>query len=142
MLGASPATVRALLAQVGGRLLAMDTTAARGVVVPDQVTHVPRASDVLLGLIAVRGGIVPLIDLAALLDSGTTEPTGLQVILLEGDGQEFAFPVHEVLGFHALPLPPITGELTLATTLPDGRTVEYLDVRATAQALASRVALQ
>lgn len=99
--------VRALLVRLGERTFALNARAVRGVVVPEAVTPVPRGGALLLGLLAVRGGIVPLMDLAALLESApsgghstpTTPSADARAVVVDAGGEAFAFLVDDVVGF-------------------------------------------
>ncbi|AFZ65850.1 chemotaxis protein CheW [Deinococcus peraridilitoris] len=112
-------TARALLVRLGERTFALSASSARGVVALERITTVPRASELLLGLIPVRGGIVPLVDLHTLLGAGSTHDVrrpDARAVVADVEGNTFAFPVDDVLGFgeivteaqpHEMSAPPV-----------------------------------
>ena len=103
---------RMLLFRLGERTLALESQHARGVMVPEQVTPLPGVGPVLLGLLAVNGQNVPLIDLGVLLDLPADEAAQgaphtaphtapHMVAVAEVSGQWFAFPIDEAHSFAA-----------------------------------------
>jgi len=130
---------RALLVRIDGRTFALEAVSARGVVALERVTPLPRASELMLGLIPVRGSIVPLINLARLLGV-TDEPTGDRAVLAEAGGQTFAFPTDDIEGFSTLEIIPVPGELVAAHTAQDGRVVEVLQPLEVVRALTAQSA--
>jgi chemotaxis signal transduction protein len=65
--------VEVLLLPVGEEIYSVPIQAFREVVVSPRVTRLPAARASLLGLINVRGEIIPLLDLAALIGTGATK---------------------------------------------------------------------
>ena len=61
-----PADVKALVLPLGEERYALTLTSVQQVLSSPRVTHLPVADEALLGLINVRGEIVPLFDLAML----------------------------------------------------------------------------
>lgn len=70
-----------------GARFAVDVTRVQEIVRHAEVTHVPAATPALAGLINLRGRIVPVIDLRALLGLPATdrEATSIHVIIRDGD---------------------------------------------------------
>ncbi|PYE56640.1 chemotaxis protein CheW [Deinococcus yavapaiensis] len=130
---------RALLVRVGGRDVALEARSTRGAALVEHVTPVPRSSEMLLGLIAVRGDIVPLVDLARLLGSATPEFVGRQAVVVETRGERFAFPVEDVFGFANVV--PAHGALTAPPVEVGERVVEALSLDEALTALSERISL-
>jgi len=108
-------TVEALLLRVGGDLYALPVEWAREVVAAPAVTPLATAPPVLLGLFNLRGQIVPLLDTAALLGTGTGETTSFVVVVAAPAGlaglATSALPRREILDTPAGPseLPATSG---------------------------------
>lgn len=78
--------MRALLLPVGAELYALDVQAVREVVAHLTVTAIPGAPRTVLGLINVRGEIVPIFDTAALLDVGRLATGSFAAIVYSAAG--------------------------------------------------------
>lgn len=74
-------TVNVLLLPVGHDLYALPVEWAREVVAAPAVTALATAPDTVLGLFNLRGQIVPLMDTARLLGTGTLETTAYAVVI-------------------------------------------------------------
>src|SRR5712664_4176329 len=70
---ASPA-LRACLFALSGARFAVDVRSAREVAVFDDLTAVPRAPRLLLGVANLRGTVVPIVDVGPLLDLPELRP--------------------------------------------------------------------
>ena len=70
-----------LLLPVGEELYSVPIQAFREVVVAPRLTRLPTAPDSVLGLINVRGEIVPLLDIAALMGVGSTANGAFAAVL-------------------------------------------------------------
>ncbi len=73
----------------------------RTVVMPRPLTRVPRAPRALLGIINLRGRVVSVVDLAALLGLTSSTAHG-KVLLLDRGRTELGVAVADVLGIAAL----------------------------------------
>ena len=73
--------VPALLLPVGADLYAVPVISSREVVPEPGVTRLPTAPAVVIGLFNLRGQIVPLLDTAALVGTGTTEGAAYAVVI-------------------------------------------------------------
>lgn len=100
---------RACYFRLGEQLLALGSEHLRQIVAVGRVTRVPRVGPELLGLVSVRGAILPLIDLRPLLGvaAAPTQTTRVAA-LVEYEGHQLALRLDEVLGF---PLPRCPGEV-------------------------------
>ena len=73
--------------EVAGGCYALDVTALREVVRWQTITPLPRAPELIEGVIDLRGAIVPVIDLARLLrDERVTVGTRARIAIAEVDG--------------------------------------------------------
>lgn len=75
------AGAQALVLPVGDEFYALPVGWVREVMAAPAVTPLATAPAVVLGLVNVRGQIVPLLDTAALLGLGQTPATGFAVVL-------------------------------------------------------------
>jgi len=137
---ASPA-LRACLFALSGARFAVDVRSAREVAVFDDLTAVPRAPRLLLGVANLRGTVVPIVDVGPLLDLPELRPARTVRTLVLRDGPLLAaVAVETVLGLepfddvlspdgptaprgHASPPLLVSGWITWA-----GETLALLDV--------------
>src|SRR3546814_16586948 len=68
--------------QIGEQFLGVDIMAIREIRAWSPTTLLPHVPDYVRGVINLRGNVLPVIDLAARLGWGLTEPTGRHVILV------------------------------------------------------------
>src|SRR6266404_4362472 len=111
---ASPA-LRACLFALSGARFAVDVRSAREVAVFDDLTAVPRAPRLLLGVANLRGTVVPIVDVGPLLDLPELRPARTVRTLVLRDGPTAPRG-------HASPL-LVSGWITWA-----GETLALLDV--------------
>lgn len=113
-----------LVFRVRGEWLGIRTASAREVVEPAPAHRVPHRNDVrFLGLVNVRGELMPCADLGRLLELpnvnktvNETERVWPRLLVLEREQRAWAFPVAEVEGIQrvqpdAIQPPPVTVEL-------------------------------
>lgn len=113
------------------RVFAIDDAYLRQVVTVTHITPIPRASSYLLGLIADRGHIVPLLDLRLMLLEPISKRTNDLAVVLEYDGERFALGIDDVLGRFSYEFPNIISEHPLknfGTLLEDKHQTLLLDV--------------
>jgi purine-binding chemotaxis protein CheW len=132
----APPTARACVVVLGGRQFAVDVTDAREVVVLDTTTPVPGAPTVVIGLMNLRGNVLPVVEARPLLGLPVRVTTDRALVLADGE-RRAAVLVEAVLGLTTLDSlrPPASetpgsftvGELSADTgghaTLLDGRAV-------------------
>jgi chemotaxis signal transduction protein len=100
--GAEPADELELLTfRLGRERFAVPVAALRGVVAVERYTRVPGAAAELLGVIYVRGEIVPLVDTGRLLHSPLAEGGPTRALLCRAPVQ-LAFAVDELCGIARL----------------------------------------
>jgi chemotaxis signal transduction protein len=79
-------TEQALLLPVGSDLYALPLEWAREVVAAPAITRLVTAPAAVLGLFNLRGQVIPLLDTAALLGTGTTETPAFAIVVDGADG--------------------------------------------------------
>lgn len=87
---------------------AIDIRYIRESILTREITPVPGAPDHILGIIAVRGEVIPLVDLRVLLnipDIGLTDLN--QVIILTDDVITFGIPADQLTGIVSVPMDQI-----------------------------------
>lgn len=68
--------------QIGEQFLGVDIMAIREIRAWSPTTLLPHVPDYVRGVINLRGNVLPVVDLAARLGWGLTEPTGRHVIIV------------------------------------------------------------
>ncbi|HWO88009.1 MAG TPA: chemotaxis protein CheW [Gemmatimonadales bacterium] len=109
--------LRLLLFRSGGQVLAVEAGAVREIIPAGQITRIPGTSRAVLGLINVRGTLVPVVDTAAAAGIGSSNGAAGTVILVERRGRTVGLAVDEVLDLAAVP----TGALDQQAALPGVR---------------------
>jgi purine-binding chemotaxis protein CheW len=125
----------AVLLPVGDALYAVPTSWVREVVTTPALTRLVTAPATVLGLFNLRGEIVPLLDVAALLGAGRTGPVAFAVVLDTRLGvvalSATSFPARRMLD-----AAPGTSDLSGAATYRVGRQLAVLvDVQAVLDAV-------
>lgn len=84
---------------VGAEVYAMDLALMREIVKPRPVTEVPRVPPFVLGVVSVRGDIVPVLDLRARLGFEPAQTTrATRLLICEVEGEAYALRVDAVRG--------------------------------------------
>jgi chemotaxis signal transduction protein len=130
---------RLLVIRIEGELFALEATALKQVVPLERPTPVPRSPQSLLGLIAVQGDILPLLDLAPLLGlegEGFDPP---YAVILEWKSQLWAIATEEVVGLvnnlegienrSQIPLSPTVQRFNKGLILHQDNQVVVLDLK-------------
>jgi len=104
-----------------------------------EVTPVPGAPREILGVRNLRGKILPVIDLAALLGARRTEPP-TRLLVAESDGRQAGLAIDEVtevgeFGEFADPAEEADSALLLGTMLEEGDLIGVLNMPAVMDAL-------
>jgi chemotaxis signal transduction protein len=132
----APVAGRACVVVMGGRPFAVAVAEAREVVVLDTTTPVPGAPRALIGVMNLRGSVMPVVDARPLLGLAATATSRRALVLADG-ARRAAVLIEGVLGlttFAGLQAAPddATGGLTIGelnvdtggrATLLDGRAV-------------------
>jgi purine-binding chemotaxis protein CheW len=96
---AEEATETLLAVSVGGEIYGIATETVREIIRVGDVTEVPRTPPFLLGVISVRGAIMPVVDLRLRLGFPAAPPgRGARIVIVEVEGQRFGLRVEDVLG--------------------------------------------
>jgi len=95
--------VAVLAVAAGEELYGFPLGSVREILVPPPLTEVPRAPDQVLGVISVRGRIITLVDLPALLnlDTKLSSPRG-RVLLVDSGTELIGVAVDRVLQVHRI----------------------------------------
>lgn len=110
------ATAPMIAFRIGPRWFAISAIHVREVVTLEAITPVPGVSQRILGVALVRGRLVPILDLAGLLDCRRTgEPaiTRPRLLVLSHGDDEGALIADETVGVLELPPPVSTGDAGL-----------------------------
>jgi purine-binding chemotaxis protein CheW len=129
---------RACLVVLGGRRFAVDVADTREVVVLDATTPVPGAPAVVIGVMNLRGNVLPVVEARPLLGLPVRTATDRALVLADGE-RRAAVLVEAVLGLTTLdvaPSPAADGALTAGEVNADsGGPATLLDARAVLAAL-------
>ncbi len=83
--------------ELGSETYAVDILRLRGIVTRRPVTEVPRVPAFLLGVVSLRGQIVPLVDLRLRLGLAATPATrGTRILVVDQAGESFGLLVDGV----------------------------------------------
>lgn len=97
-----PPAVRACLIVLAGEVLAVDLRQAREVVVLDCYTVVPGAPSSLVGVTNLRGAILPIVDIGALLGlPPRSVGPGTKALVVEAGSTQVAVAIDEVPGLES-----------------------------------------
>lgn len=94
---------RACLVKLAGGRFAVEVRYAREVVVFDEYTMVPLAPAHLLGVVNLRGSVMPLVDIRPFLGFEAVSATReTRALVVECDGEQAAILIDEVEGLEPL----------------------------------------
>lgn len=137
---------RACLVKLAGSRFAVEVRYAREVVVFDEHTMVPLAPSHLLGVVNLRGSVMPLVDIRPFLGlTAARAARETRALVVECDGDLAAILIDEVEGLEPLeaPAPAASGDEGREPDFSAGRfesgggVVTLLDVRRILAALGS-----
>lgn len=98
-------TIELILLEVAGHAFCIDIGSVREIRGYTASTPLPQAPEFVLGVINLRGMVMPVLDLRARLGLGVTEATGRHVIVVvQHDGQTAGLLVDEVQETMILPI--------------------------------------
>ena len=119
--------------EVGGERYALPVETVREVADLGDVTPLPRSGADTLGVVNVRGHIVPVFDLASLIGA-TGRGSGQRLVVACVDEGHAGFAVDEIVSVGELAdVEPESGGVLLGTANLAGRLVGVLDVAALIQ---------
>lgn len=126
---------------LGGRSFAVDVADAREVVTVDDTTPVPGAPPTVIGVMSLRGGVLPVVEAGPLLGLPARPGTGggQALVLADGD-RRAAVRIERVVGLTPLDdvRPPAAAAADLAVgevAVETGGRATLLDARAVLAAL-------
>lgn len=109
--------VQLLLFRCGGQVLALEAGLVREILTASQATRIPGAPAAVLGLVNVRGTLVPVVDAARAAGLGEGNGEAGSLVLVERRGRPVALVVEEVLDLVTVG----TGDLNPRESLPGVR---------------------
>ena len=142
----APASVRSCLCRLNGELFAVDIRCVREVIVAEHHASVPGAPSDVLGVLNLRGKIVPWVDIGPVLGlpPGVSGP-GREALVVEAGVGEMAIAIQEILGIESLNETAPSQEAIAGVgpfrqrrLMREGNAVSLLDVSAVADALRLR----
>ena len=89
--------VRLLLFRCSGQVLALEAGLVREILAASPPTRIPGAPEAVLGLVNVRGTLVPVVDAALAAGLGKGDGGSGSLVLVERHGRPVALVVEEVL---------------------------------------------
>jgi chemotaxis signal transduction protein len=124
---------RACLVRLAGALVAVDVRYAREVVVFEEYTPVPLAPAHLIGVVNLRGQLMPLVDIRAFLGLELARATrDAKALVVEHDHMPAAFLIDDAVGLETLESlsgpDREAGAFTVGRLEREGETVTLLDV--------------
>jgi two-component system chemotaxis response regulator CheV len=128
-----------ILFHLGEEVFAINVLKTREIITPLPITAIPKAPDHVEGVIHLRGDIIPVIDLAAIMNKpAATNPKNDRFIIAELNQVKIAFRVHHVSRINRIsweqiekPSELVTGNQPYATgiiTLDEGKLAIFLDI--------------
>jgi purine-binding chemotaxis protein CheW len=97
-----------LTMRVANELYGVDVPNVREIIKPRELTEVPRTPDFLLGIVSVRGVIVPCVDLRLRLKLEVKPATrDARIVIVDREGEPFGLYVDEVRSVLRIPLEDI-----------------------------------
>lgn len=91
--------LQVLVMEVSGEKFALDTSLCRTIVKAGNYTRLPRMPDFFLGVINLRGEIIPVVDLGIFLNLPPREPgPRVRLVVVEHHTGRLAFRVNQVAG--------------------------------------------
>jgi chemotaxis signal transduction protein len=126
----APLGGRACVVLLGGRPFAVDVTDAREVVVLDTTTPVPGSPPSLIGVMNLRGTVLPVVEARPLLGLPVRTRSDRALVVADGE-RRAAIVIEGVLGLTALDdVQPAAGDLALAAVADEPSRATLLDARA------------
>lgn len=111
-------TLRLLLFRCGGQVLAVEAGVVREILAATVPTRIPGTPPSVLGLVNVRGTLVPVVDAAAAV--GLTAQNGAPtLVLVDRKGKAVGLAVEEVLDLVTVSVSALDGHAALPGVRPD-----------------------
>ena len=111
-------TLRLLLFRCGGQVLAVEAGVVREILAAGEATRIPGSSPAVLGLVNVRGTLVPVVDAAQAVGLEGPHTRGTLVVV-ERRGRPVGLAVDEVLDLVSVPAASLDEGSALPGVRPD-----------------------
>ena len=113
--GAGKVEEQLVIFRLGKELYGLPIAQVREIITEQNATKLPRTPVFMVGIINIRGKIVPVVELGARLGLKFTLAEGRRIVIVEVHGQEIGLIVDEVtevlhLAASAIELPPETND--------------------------------
>ena len=102
-----------LIAQIAGRAVAIDSDQVESVVDIGEVTAVPRASEHVRGLAALRSRVVTVVDTQSALGLAASGQEARRAVITQIEGHHYALLVEALEDVAPFELLPLSGGITL-----------------------------
>jgi purine-binding chemotaxis protein CheW len=102
-----------LIAQIAGRAVAIDSDQVESVVDIGEVTAVPRASEHVRGLAALRSRVVTVVDTQSALGLAASGEEARRAVITQIEGHHYALLVEALEDVAPFELLPLAGGITL-----------------------------
>jgi len=124
---------------LGDKLFAVDIMRIREIIVPQKLSPLPRASDVLEGVINLRGSVIPVMNMRKRLGMNVVEgSTTGKLLIVSLVGQSLALVVDDVMEVISVPVadikppfhvaPGVGMEYIIGVCLSNNRVFMVLDI--------------
>ena len=110
--------LRLLLFRCGGQVLAVEAGVVREIIAASEPTRIPGAPSAVLGLVNVRGTLVPVVDAAQAVGLGGT-PRRATLVIVERHGRPVGLAVDEVLDLVTVSAASLDDRASLPGVRPD-----------------------
>ena len=110
--------LRLLLFRCGGQVLAVEAGVVREILAASEPTRIPGTPPAVLGLVNVRGMLVPVVDAAAAVGLAAGDGAGT-LVLVDRRGKLVGLVVEEVLDLVSVPSAALDDHASLPGVRPD-----------------------
>ena len=110
--------LRLLLFRCGGQVLAVEAGVVREILAAAETTRIPGTPPAVLGLVNVRGTLVPVVDAAAAVGLSANGVAGT-LVLVERRGKPVGLAVEEVIDLITVPASALDDHASLPGVRPD-----------------------
>lgn len=111
--------LRLLLFRCAGQVLAIEAEEVREILTAGEIARIPGAAEAVLGLVNVRGTLVPVVDCAKAFGSGGSCAGSSSLVLVERRGRPVGLMVDEVIDLVSVPSTALDDRAALPGVRPD-----------------------
>jgi chemotaxis signal transduction protein len=118
--------------RAGDRWLGVEPSSVREVAPAGALTRIPETPACFCGITPLRGGVVAVVAIDAILGGGQDAGAPARFVIMEEAARRLAVPVTEVAGVVELPLPRRSGDTPSSAGVvlaPWGQLVNVVDVK-------------